>query len=139
MASTPPSLTVEPLASRGSQKELSVQQEKHIAATLQGRRTINTGAGDKEKADILLDDCSVLVECKYTGDVIEPAKSISVKLEDLEKVWDQAAQIGFSPALAIRITNPDSRLSDDRGHVDWVAVPARDFDWYLTHGGKSHS
>lgn len=125
------------MAKRGSQKQASLDQETFVARNLDGGKvTRNTGAGDIEKGDVVLHDVRILLECKLTGALDKPAKSISIKLADLEKIEDEAQTIGYSPGVAIRIINPDSPIADRSGHVDYVLVPLSDFGHYLEHGGN---
>lgn len=116
------------------QKQWSIDQENYVAMTLGGQRTKNSGATDSQKGDVAsvsIPDLDVLVECKYTGDVTKPAKSISIKLEDLEKITNEAWMDGCQPMLAFRITNPDSPIASSHGHVDWAAVPMGDMEYLL--------
>lgn len=119
------------MASLGSQKQLSIQQEDFLAFVLNGVRVPDSGATDKRKGDVDCERAELLIEAKYTGDLTNPAKSISVKLGDLEKITDEAYAAGGTPAYAFRITNPDSPIADQAGHVDWLAVPLQDFAYFL--------
>lgn len=116
------------------QKQWAIDHENYVASQLGGRRTKNSGATDSQKGDVdrvSIPDLDVLVECKYTGEVTKPAKSISVKLDVLEKITDEAQMDGCQPMLALRITNPDSPIASARGHVDWVALPIGDLEYLL--------
>lgn len=59
-----------------------------------------------------------LIECKHTGTYDKPAKSISVKLADLEKIADEAWSEARMPVLALSLYAPDSILADRNGFVD---------------------
>jgi hypothetical protein len=61
-----------------------------------------------------------LIECKHTGTYDKPAKSISVKLADLEKIADEAWSEGRIPAMALSIYAPSSLLADNNGFVDLI-------------------
>lgn len=116
------------------QKQWSIDHENHVAMMLGGQRTKNSGATDSQKGDVdrvSIPDLDLLVECKFTGAIGLPAKSISVKLDDLEKITDEAYMDGCQPMLAIRITNEDSPIANARGHVDWVAIPIGDMEYLL--------
>ena len=122
------------MASRGTTKALSVDHENYVARTLGGERTINSGATDRRKGDVdrvRIPYLDVMLECKLTGDVVKVAKSISVKLDDLEKLSDEADITGECPMIALRIINPDSPIADDKGNVDWVALPIGDLAYLL--------
>lgn len=116
------------------QKQWSINHENAVAYKLGGERTKNSGATDTDKGDVArvsIPDVDVLVECKYTGAIGNPAKSISVKLEDLEKITNEAYMDGCQPMLAMRITNEDSPIAGTQGHVDWVALPIDDLAYLL--------
>lgn len=57
----------------------SDSQEKKVAELLNGKQTSNSGAGRFEKGDIIIQDASLLIECKTC---IKNKDSISVK-----EVW----------------------------------------------------
>jgi hypothetical protein len=75
---------------------LSQQQEKRIAKRVGG--TLNAGSGNqwKRKADVR--EREVLWEMKRTN-----AKSITIRLADLETVRKEAALIGRLPVLHIEL------------------------------------
>jgi hypothetical protein len=98
------------MAKRGSTKWLSVRQEDHIAYKYQGKRSPSSGGSVTDQGD----------ECKHTGTFDKPAKSISIKLADLDKIADEAWSENREPVMALRIYNPSSILADEDGNVDLI-------------------
>lgn len=119
------------MAISGTTKQWSIDHETFVARTLDGSRIPNSGATDTRKGDVIVLDCELLAECKFTGSPIQGAKSISLKLADMEKIVDEAHELGYAPAIALRIIAPGSPIADLKGMVDWVAIPINDFAWYL--------
>lgn len=118
------------MAKRGTTKAASLDQENYIAELYKGKRSVSSGAADHDQGDVR--DSVHLIECKMTGNVLKPAKSISVRLSDLEKIVDEAYSEGRTPALALRIYNPSSTLADTNGHVDMILRLVRDDkEWQL--------
>jgi Holliday junction resolvase len=113
------------MASRGSNKHRSVEQENFIAKKISGRRSPSSGASDKDPGDVRNE--IFLIECKTTGEFDKPAKSISLKLGDLEKIADEAYAAGRVPVVALRIHNPNSPLADANGNVDIIANLLKDW------------
>jgi hypothetical protein len=107
------------LAKRGTVKEASVDQENFIAVKYGGKRSKSSGGAMHDAGDVRT--TNHLIECKLTGDTLKPAKSIRLELSDLEKICDEAWAEGRTPALALRIYNPKSRLADVHGNVDVIA------------------
>lgn len=99
-------------------KKLSTEHEKYIAKICKGKRTRNSGALITEKGDVLSAD--YLIDCKMTGEPGKPAKSISVKIKDWEKIWQEALEVNKLPALALRIYNPDSPNANHNGYIDFI-------------------
>lgn len=60
----------------------------------------------------------LLIECKQTGEPEKERRSMSVKLDDFEKIADEAWSEGRTPMMALRIYSPDSVLADKQGNVD---------------------
>lgn len=104
------------MAPRGSKKFRSVEQEDYIAKKISGRRSPSSGAADKDDGDVKNE--IFLVECKMTGTFDKPAKSISIKLNDLEKIVDEAYALGKTPMMSLRIHNRNSPLADADGNID---------------------
>jgi hypothetical protein len=118
------------MAKNGTVKKASLDQENFIAAKYSGKRSKSSGAAMHDAGDVRTGDH--LIECKTTGDILKPAKSISLKLSDLEKICDEAWAEGRTPALALRIYNPSSRLADVHGNVDVIArLVCDDADRYV--------
>lgn len=112
------------MAKRGSTKWLSLRQEARVAKVFHGKRSPTSGASVSDQGDIRT--TGELIECKHTGTFDKPAKSISVKLSDLEKIADEAWSEGRVPVLALGIYNPDSVLSDADGTVNLILRLERD-------------
>lgn len=87
-----------------------------MAKLYNGTVSPSSGAADADQGDVRTE--TELIECKLTGSFLKPAKSISVKLEDLEKIADEAWSEGRDPVMALCIYNPDSVLADGNGYVD---------------------
>ncbi len=87
--------------------------ERNLAKRLGGQQTPGSGALDSAKGDVKFPD--VLLESKATV-----KDSMSVKLEWLRKIEDEAAARNRTPALAIQFVNAHGQPV--RGG-SWVAVP----------------
>lgn len=107
------------MAKRGTVKYDSIQHEEFVAKLYEGKRSPSSGAAVSDGGDVRSQED--LFECKQTGNADKPAKSISIKLNVLEKIADEAWSEGREPAIALRIYNPDSDLADDDGNIDLVA------------------
>lgn len=106
------------MASRGSTKALSILQEDRVAKRYNGKRSPSSGGSVSDQGDVRTG--RELIECKHTGTYDKPAKSISVKVSDLEKIADEAWSEGRSPALALSIYAPDSVLANREGFIDLI-------------------
>lgn len=106
------------MAKRGSTKWLSVRQEEAIAYRYQGTLSVSSGGAVTDQGDVRTK--YQLIECKTTGTFDKPAKSISLKLADLEKIADEAWSESREPVMALRIYAPDSLLADNDGNVDLI-------------------
>jgi hypothetical protein len=106
-------------------KEHSKAQEEFIAKNTGGRRSPSSGAWIYDDGDVDADH--YIIECKLSGNPEKPAKSISLKLSDFEKVFDEAMLNKKSPAMALRIYNPESILADHKGNVDFVCVTLKEW------------
>lgn len=104
------------MATRGSSKALSVEQEEHVAKTYGGRRSPSSGGADTDQGDVRTKDA--LIECKLTGRPGKPAKSTLLK--QFEKIAEEAYSEGREPLLAYRFFAPASPLSNRNGWVDLV-------------------
>lgn len=113
------------MAKRGSNKFRSVEQEEYIAKKISGKRSPSSGASDKDNGDVK--NNAYLVECKTTGKYDKPAKSISIKVSDLEKIVDESHIENRIPVLALRIHNPNSPLADANGNIDIMANLLKDW------------
>ncbi|MEM3008313.1 MAG: hypothetical protein QXU32_02435 [Nitrososphaerales archaeon] len=105
-------------------KQASRKHEEWVARQFNGVRSKSSGAAAHDRGDVRTTD--ILFECKTTGTYGRPAKSISMKLKDLEKIMDEAWSEGRMGAMALRIYNPYSVLADNDGNVDIICFLARD-------------
>lgn len=111
-------------------KEHSKAQEEHIAKKLDGRRSPSSGAWIYDDGDVMAEE--FVVECKMSGNPEKSAKSISLRLEDFEKVFDEASVNRKTPMMALRIHNPNSVLADHKGNIDFICVRLK--DWKVFNG-----
>ena len=65
-------------------------QEKRVAGKLGGKVSSNSGAGIFNKGDIVVEDASLLIECKTC---MEPKKSFSIKKDWIEKNKEEAFRL----------------------------------------------
>ena len=112
------------MARRGSSKWFSERHEEYIGARFGGRRSPSSGGHITDQGDVRSRE--YLIECKHRGSYHKPARSITIKLEDLEKICDEAWSEGKTPLLALRMYNPDSVLADRDGMIDLFARLERD-------------
>jgi hypothetical protein len=112
------------VAKRGSTKALSVAHEDWVAWLYRGRRSPSSGGAATDRGDVRCLDH--LFECKMTGTYEKPKRSISLKLDDMEKIADEAQQEGKSWAMAIRFYAPGSPVADKDGFVDVTLRPSRE-------------
>lgn len=103
------------MAKPGSTKWFSEQHENHVAKVYGGVRSPSSGAAVTDDGDVRTP--YELFECKHRGTYDKPARSISVKLDDLEKIADEAWSHSLDPAMSLSIYCPDSILADADGHV----------------------
>lgn len=99
-------------------KGRSLKQEWFIGATYGGQVTPGSGNSVRSPGDVRT--ARMLIECKQTGQMDKPVKSFSLKLGELEKAFDEATSEGRDMAMAIRIYNPESMLSDRDGMIDLI-------------------
>lgn len=109
------------MARRGTVKRLSVEHEEFVAAAYGGKRSKSSGAAAHDRGDVRTQ--THLLECKMTGTYEKPAKSVSIKVDDLEKLADEAWSEGKAYALAVRIYCPGSVLADKSGYIDLAVRP----------------
>lgn len=111
------------MARRKSTRSFAREHEEWIAKQYGGTVSPSSGASVVDPADVRTEE--ELFECKATG-YKSPAKSISVKVDVVEKIADEAYSEGKTPALPLRIYNPDSLLADSKGYVDLICRLVRD-------------
>lgn len=104
------------MARRGTIKRRSQDQEAYIAKVYGGVVSPSSGAAAGDQGDVRTSQ--LLIECKQSGEPEKERRSMSVKLDDLEKIADEAWSEGKVPMMALRIYNPDSVLADEKGNVD---------------------
>jgi hypothetical protein len=109
------------VARRGSTKALSVLHEERVAKAYRGKRSPSSGGAATDRGDVRND--SHLYECKHAGTYDKPARSVSVRLADLEKIFDEAQSEGKDWAACLSIYAPDSVLADRGGFVDLTVRP----------------
>jgi len=109
------------MANRGTVKQLSVQHEEFVARAYGGKRSASSGGAVHDRGDVRTP--THLLECKCTGTYDKPAKSVSIKVSDLEKLADEAWSEGKQFALVVRIYNPESVLADKSGFIDLAVRP----------------
>jgi hypothetical protein len=115
------------VAKKGSKKALSVGQEEYIARIYKGKRSASSGAAVTDAGDVRTE--WELFECKLSGapgkvcdehGAIDCEKCMRVPtlVQQMEKVWDEAQEIGRDPVVALRYYAPHSRLANNDGWVD---------------------
>lgn len=117
------------MAARGSNKARSVEHEEFIARHYGGQRNAGSGALDTEHGDVVT--ATTIFECKMTGEPklckhhlpwhsCEACYRKPTMVARMEKVWDEAAEVGKDGALALRFYDPESPLANGYGFVDLV-------------------
>lgn len=101
---------------RGTHKH-GQKGERKAAKRLGGRNRPGSGSLDGAKGDIMLSE--FLVENKTTEH-----KSISIKLDWLEKIAREAREEGKAPALAVQFVD---RQGNSMRHARWVMIPEDEF------------
>ena len=64
------------MKNKGSTRQFSDVHEKSVCHALGGRQTSNSGANRFEKGDVIIEDASLLVECKCS---MSEKASVSIK------------------------------------------------------------
>jgi len=117
------------VAKPGTTKWFSQLQERRVARRRGGRVSPSSGGHITDQGDVRVtryphadlpasEDKGDLIECKHTGTFKKPARSISVKLDDLEKIADEAWSENRRWLLELSIYAPGSVLADQDGFVD---------------------
>ena len=101
-------------------------QENRVAKATGGRRQKASGALPGSKGDVR--SVELLNECKRTD-----KKSISITIEYLQKITQEAAFYNRIPSVAIEIESPPKFVNRD-----WILVPAGFFNELIEvyRGGK---
>lgn len=121
------------MARRGTPKWFSRRQEEKTAKLYGGEVSPSSGGAITDAGDVRMRHLGNLCECKFTGTYDKPAKSISLKLADLEKIADEAWAEGLEPMMVLGMYAPDSVLADKDGEVHVSVRLVRD-DWK----GRTH-
>lgn len=93
-------------------RKKSIGQENRVAKVLGGRRQKASGALPGAKGDVR--GVELLAECKRTD-----KKSISITIEYLQKITQEAGYYGKIPCVAIEIESPPKFVNKD-----WILLPA---------------
>lgn len=94
------------------QRKKSIAQEKRISERIGGRRQKASGALPGAKGDVR--SVELLNECKRTD-----KKSISITLEYLQKITQEASFYNCVPSVSIEIESPPKFVNRD-----WILLPA---------------
>jgi len=106
------------MAKSGTRKWFSRRQEDKVAKTYGGKVSPSSGGAITDQGDVRMPVYNTLCECKHAGTFTKPAKSISLKLEDLEKIADEAWNESKEPMMVLSMYAPDSILADGDGEVN---------------------
>lgn len=117
------------MAPRGSNKARSVDHEDYIAWRFGGTRNEGSGAHDSEHGDVITP--GYVFECKTTGEPklckherdwfqCPDCYRKPTMIQRMEKVFDEAHEVGRVPVLALRYYDPDSILANKSGFVDFI-------------------
>lgn len=104
--------------------DLSRQHEEEIASIYGGVRSKSSGASIVDKGDVQTD--KALIECKMTGEPGKPPKRKPGIVRHMEKVADEAWEVGREPALALRYFDPTSPLASNTGWIDFTVRLSHD-------------
>lgn len=116
------------MAKRGTKQRISQDQEEFLARAYDGKRIRGSGSSHMQKGDVITE--YQLIEAKYKGAPDKPAKSISIKVEDLEKICDEAWAENLDPMMGLMIVNPDSHLANAGGEIHLSVRLVIDDMWY---------
>jgi hypothetical protein len=94
------------------QRNKSMAQENRVAKAIGGRRQKASGALPGAKGDVRA--VELLAECKRTD-----KKSISITIDYLQKITQEAGYYGKIPCVAIEIQSPPKFVNKD-----WILLPA---------------
>ena len=78
------------MTNKEATRHASSVQEKRVAGKLGGKVSSNSGAGLFNKGDIVVEDASLLVECKTC---MESKKSFSIKKDWIDKNKEEAFRL----------------------------------------------
>lgn len=101
-----------------------MRQEARVAKIYGGSVSPSSGAAITDNGDVRT--VTDLIECKHTGTFLSPRLSISLKLDDFEKIRDEAFTEGRMPVMCLSIYCPDSPMANAEGCVDLTVRPTLD-------------
>ena len=78
------------MTNKEATRHASSVQEKRVAGKFGGKVSSNSGAGLFNKGDIVVEDASLLIECKTC---MEPKKSFSIKKDWIDKNKEEAFRL----------------------------------------------
>lgn len=111
---------------------LPKDHEEFIANLYGGKRSASSGASITDKGDVTSHPTNTLFECKMTGQPGHIRKTTLTRR--MEKIADEAWEVGMEPALALRFFNPNSPLSNREGWVDLTVRLSADDARSRNHG-----
>lgn len=114
-----------------SVKRLSQLQERWIANHYAGTVSPSSGGAVTDEGDVA--NHYTLFECKYSGKPGNDNPGVRLSANLLNKIHDEAREVGKMPAVAIRLYDPDSPMADLDGFVDWIARPVGDDQMMYDH------
>lgn len=94
------------------QRKKSIAQENRVAKKVGGNRQKASGALPGAKGDVR--SVELLTECKRTD-----KKSISITIEFLQKITQEAGYYNKIPSVSIEIESPPKFVNKD-----WILLPA---------------
>ena len=103
---------------RGKLVDAGTKAERKMALRTRGRATIGSGGAGRGKGDVYYEE--FLAECKSTV-----KDSLSVKLDWLAKITQEALDVGKYPCFSFLFTDKDG---NPRRDGKWVAVPEHVFN-----------
>lgn len=95
-----------------TKRKKSIAQENRVATAIGGRRQKASGALPGSRGDVR--SVELLNECKRTD-----KKSISITIEYLQKITQEASYYNCIPSVSIEIESPPKFVNRD-----WILLPA---------------
>lgn len=94
-------------------RKTSNAHEEYIAKLYDGKRSTSSGASITDKYDVWTP--TSFIECKSAGGPGNPKRSSMVKI--MEKIANNAYEVGKMPVVNYRFFDPDSPLAKGDGFV----------------------